>query len=177
MAEGALGVDSVKAPTPERLPRSRGLLRAVRCDQRGTAVVEFALVAPILFLIVFGILDFGRALNYYNQQSQLVGLGARAAAVNCNPDGTCGSSVTSNSIQTQLAETYAKGELNKNTSVCISLPSGAGIGQPVTVSATYKFHFLPLIGLSVGSPTLNITASQTERQEAASPSYGTVCAT
>ena len=32
-------------------------------SERGTAVVEFALVGPLLFLLVLGILDFGRALN------------------------------------------------------------------------------------------------------------------
>lgn len=166
---------SVKVPTPERLPRSRRYLQALRRDQRGQALVEFALVAPILLLLVLGILDFGRALNYYNQQSQLVGQGARAAAVNCNPDGTCGSAVTSNSIQTQLAEKYATGELNKKTSVCIELPNGAHVGQPVKVISSYDFKFLPLIGDALGSPTITISASQTERQETVG-SYSAVCA-
>lgn len=175
MAEETLGGSSVAAPAPERIPRPRerrGRLRALRGDERGTAIVEFALVAPILFLLVFAIFDFGQALNYYNQQSQLVGLGARAAAVDCNPDGTCGSSVTGNSIQTQLEDTYAQGQLNKNTSVCITLPNGAGVGQPVTVTATYRFKFLPLIGTVLGSPTVDINASQTERQEV-TPTYST----
>jgi Flp pilus assembly protein TadG len=156
-----------------RLPRPRGLLRALRRDQRGTAVVEFALVAPLLFLLVFGVLDFGRLLNYYNQQTQLVGLGARAAAVDRTPDNS--QQATGTLIQQQLAETYAKGELNKKTNVCISLPNGSGIGQPVTVTASYQFNFLPLIGLAVGSPSVTITASQTMRQEA-TPTYSTGCA-
>jgi len=172
VVEGALTGGSVLAPVVKRLPRLRGLLRKVRRDQRGTAVVEFALVAPILFLIIFGIFDFGRVLNYYNQQTQLVGLGARAAAVDRNPDG---SAVSGTSIQTQLAETYAKGELNKKTSVCITLPNGIGVGRPVTVAASYQFHFLPLIGIAVGSPTVTISASQTERQEV-TPTYTTGCA-
>jgi Flp pilus assembly protein TadG len=166
---------SVKNPSPERLPRSRGYLRTLRREQGGQALVEFGLVAPILLLLVLGILDFGRALNYYNQQSQLVGQGARAAAVNCNPDGTCGSAVTSNSIQTQLAEKYATGELNKKTSVCISLPNGAKVGQPVKLTASYQFKFLPLIGDVLGSPTITISASQTERQETVG-NYSPVCA-
>jgi Flp pilus assembly protein TadG len=162
----------MKTPCVEQLPRPRSRLRLLRDDQRGTALVEFALVAPLLFLLLFGVIDFSRLLNYYNEQTQLAGLGARAAAVSRNPDGTAASGT---SIQTQLAETYAKGQLNKNTSVCISFPDGSGVGNPVTVTATYQFKFLPLIGVAVGSPTVNIVASQTERQEA-TPTYSTGCA-
>ena len=82
MAEGALTGRPVTGPALERHPRPRGRLRAFRRDERGTALVEFALIAPLLFLLLFGIIDFGRALDYYNQVTQLAGQGARAAAVN-----------------------------------------------------------------------------------------------
>jgi Flp pilus assembly protein TadG len=59
---------------------TRGLLGC----ERGTALVEFALIAPILFLFLFGIIEFGRALNYYNDLTQLAGQGARAAIVSRN---------------------------------------------------------------------------------------------
>lgn len=137
-------------------------------------MVEFALVAPILFLLAFGILDFGRVLNYYNQESQLAGLGARAAAVDRNPDGLAAASGTS--IQTQLVNTYAKGELNGKMTACISYgPDGAGVGNPVTVTTHYSFHFLPLIGAALGlggAGTIDISTSQTVRQEV-EPTYST----
>jgi Flp pilus assembly protein TadG len=48
----------------------------VRRDQRGAAAVEFALVVPLLLLIVFGIVDFGIAFsNFENVRS-----GTREAA-------------------------------------------------------------------------------------------------
>jgi Flp pilus assembly protein TadG len=151
----------VKGPAPRRASRPRGRLAAVRADQRGQALVEFALVVPILLLLVIGIFDFGQALNYYNQESQLVGQGARAAAVNRCPDGTAiGTGCTS--IQQQISETYANGALNKNP-ICITLPQGAGAGKPVTVSTTYNFTLLGFIG----GATIPISASQTERQEIA----------
>lgn len=169
MAEGALRGGSMKTPTPGRSPRPRGRFGALRRDQRGQALVEFALVLPILLLIVIGIFDFGQALNYYNQESQLVGQGARAAAVNRCPDGTAIGGSTCTSIQSQLAETYAQGALNGNP-ICISLPNGAGAGNPVTVSTTYQFKLLGFIG----GATIPISASQTERQEIAG-TYSAVC--
>lgn len=162
-----------KAPLAERLPRPWTLGRRLCSDQRGTAVVEFALVAPLLFLLIFGIFDFGRALNYYNQETQLVGLGARAAAVNRDPADT--GAATNQIIQTELAGTYAQGELQNATTFCINPATAPTIGQPVTVTAAYDFKFLPLIGAALGSPTITIRASQTVRQEV-TPTYTTGCA-
>ncbi|HKU29947.1 MAG TPA: TadE/TadG family type IV pilus assembly protein, partial [Arthrobacter sp.] len=34
-----------------------------KASERGAAAVEFALVAPILVLLVLGIMEFGRAYN------------------------------------------------------------------------------------------------------------------
>jgi Flp pilus assembly protein TadG len=141
-------------------------------SERGTAVVEFALVAPLLFLIVFGIIEFGRMLNAYNQLTQLAGQGARAASVNRNPDGTaiaaasgtvddtdCGGSTRS--IQCQLSKYYAKNDSLSNVNVCIpSLP--ASQGAPVTVKISYRYNFIT--GL-FGFAHVDLTSTQTERAE------------
>src|SRR5262249_25698707 len=84
MVEGALRGRPATGQAPERLSRPRGRFGVLRRDEGGTALVEFALIAPLLFLLIFGIIDFGRALNYYNELTQLAGQGARAAAVNRN---------------------------------------------------------------------------------------------
>lgn len=52
-----------------------------RRDDRGAAAVEFALVLPILVVLVFGIVDFGRALFAYNYLTSAVREGGRFAAV------------------------------------------------------------------------------------------------
>jgi hypothetical protein len=54
-------------------------------DERGTSVVEFALVVPILFLIVFGIVDFSRAFYTMSSLTAAVREGARLAATMDHP--------------------------------------------------------------------------------------------
>jgi Flp pilus assembly pilin Flp len=50
-------------------------------DDQGAAVVEFALVMPILALIVFGIIDFGRAFYTVNNIISAVREGSRYGAI------------------------------------------------------------------------------------------------
>jgi Flp pilus assembly protein TadG len=141
-------------------------------------VVEFALVAPLLFIVLFGIIQFGRLLNAYNDMTQLAGQGARAAAVNTNPDGSpigagaadgtaCESQTYS--IQCQLAGYFPGKDSLSGVSACIpSVPSA--IGQPVTVKMTYSFSFLGTQKLFGFPATISVTTSQTERSEA-NPTY------
>lgn len=66
--------------------RSRMLVK----EENGAAVVEFALVLPILFLIVFGIIDFGRAFYTVNNIISAVREGSRYGAVLSAPLSTAG---------------------------------------------------------------------------------------
>ena len=166
-----------KTPSqPSRLLRS----------ERGTAIVEFALIAPLLFFLVFGIVEFGRALNYYNDLTQLAGQGARAAVVNHNPDGTpvgtanADCPANNQTIQCQIAKTFpTDGELRDGISVCLGTfttdangnPDGSGnidttttpaIREPVTIRTKFKFHFLT----SLFGATITLSSTQTELNEA-----------
>jgi Flp pilus assembly protein TadG len=164
VAEGALRGRPVTGQTPERHPQLRGRLRALRRNERGTALVEFALIAPLLFLLLFGIIDFGRALDYYNQVTQLAGQGARAAAVNRMADGT---TITSGSaLQNQIATQYtAQPELKNGIVVCVTQVP-AQVGDPVTFKVKYHFKFLPLVGIAGAAlGGLDLTSTQTERAE------------
>jgi Flp pilus assembly protein TadG len=177
MNEGALG--------PRKNVRWR--VRAFRLlrSERGTAIVEFALIAPLLFFLVFGIIEFGRALNYYNDLTQLSGQAARAAIVSRNPDGTAVGTANADcpannqSIQCQIAKTYPTDtELKNGISVCLgTLDNGTGqitapstapaIGDPVTVRTKFKFHFLT----TLFGATITLSSTQTERNEAL-PTWG-----
>src|SRR5919106_5744427 len=57
-------------------------LRSRRQPGRGQTLVEFALVLPLFVLLLFGILDFGRAVLAYNSISNAAREGSRTAIVN-----------------------------------------------------------------------------------------------
>jgi Flp pilus assembly protein TadG len=54
-------------------------------SQRSQAMTEFALVAPVLLLLTFGILDFGRALFFYAATGDAAREGAHVAARATSP--------------------------------------------------------------------------------------------
>src|SRR3954469_14916832 len=58
-------------------------VRGIRRDSgdRGAVAVEFALVLPVLLLVIFGIIDFGRMLYAKITLAEAAHEGARAAAL------------------------------------------------------------------------------------------------
>jgi Flp pilus assembly protein TadG len=104
---------------------------------RGATVVEFALLLPLLLLIVMGIVDFGRLLNAQESLTQAAREGARLVALG-QPD------VTS---RTQAAA----GTLSPvAVSITSSCPTGAGADSSGVVQATYSFNFTPGFGSLAG---------------------------
>jgi Flp pilus assembly protein TadG len=56
-------------------------IRRLRHDTRGQALIEFALILPILLLLVLGILEFGRAWNLAQMMSDVAREGTRRAVI------------------------------------------------------------------------------------------------
>jgi len=52
-----------------------------RFGQRSQAMIEFALISPVLLLLLFGIIDIGRAVFYYDTLSHAAREGARTASL------------------------------------------------------------------------------------------------
>jgi Flp pilus assembly protein TadG len=142
-------------------------------------MAELALVVCILLVIVIGIVDFGRAIQYWNDENHLANEAARYAATGVLPtSGPCGGSADLTAyIQCEAKQdstTLASGSSSSNgpqgpLGICISVPSAA-VGQPVTVkiSATYKWLPLPSLAgaINLGSSTINGTATMRLEQTA-----------
>jgi hypothetical protein len=67
-------------------PRMMRIRRFGVRSPRGQGLVEFALILPILLILLLGILDFGRAVAAYNSVSNGARTGARVAIVNQDLD-------------------------------------------------------------------------------------------
>lgn len=99
--------------------------------RRGAALIEFAFVAPVFFLMVLGIFEFGRAMMVQALLAGAAQQGARAGALN----GAQASDVTT-AVNNYLS---AGGISGASTSVSPTPPSSAYPGQDVkaTVSIAY----------------------------------------
>jgi Flp pilus assembly protein TadG len=117
-------------------------IRRSGTDQ-GSAAVEFALVLPVLVLILFGIIDFGRMLNARITLSQAAHEGARAAAV----ADTATAASTINTVMGALVSDMAPPVIDG----CDGTP-----GDQATVTLTYQFAWVtPIFG---GARTMTTTA-------------------
>jgi Flp pilus assembly protein TadG len=103
---------------------------------RGAAAIEFALLFPLLMLIVFGTIDFGRALNAQITLTQAAREGARLDALG-QPN------VVS---QTQAAATGLS-PVDVTVTAC---PLGTGPTGNAVVNVSYSFNFVTPIGAIAG---------------------------
>jgi len=106
---------------------------------RGSVAVEFALVLPVLLLIVFGIIDFGRALNAQIVLTGAAREGVRLAALGY-PDAA---------IQARVAAA-APDLSGVIVSVTANCPQGAGPAADADVNVSYSFSFITPIGAVAG---------------------------
>jgi Flp pilus assembly protein TadG len=102
-------------------------------------VVEFALLAPVLFALLFGILDFGRAVFTYNTITNAAREGARWGIVR-DTDGTL-----VNDVKTQVANYAPVFALTTTvtcggnaSSDCVTTSPGPGDTLTVAVQSDYQ---------------------------------------
>jgi Flp pilus assembly protein TadG len=141
----------------------------------GQALVEFAMIAPLLLVILFGVISFGKAFNYWNDTTHLSAEGARYAAVNRKPNVSDPATLQRQiQLQSDTAELRGGGtaEVPTATQVCIDFPSGTSApGDPVRVTTTFTFNWVPLLDL--GAHTITSTAVM--RLEASPTNYAAGC--
>ncbi|MGN0064610.1 MAG: TadE/TadG family type IV pilus assembly protein [Nocardioides sp.] len=106
-------------------------------DEKGAAAVEFALVMPVLLILVFGIIDFGLYFNRYAAVSNAAregvrsaSLGAKTGDINAVVKDFLSDLNTDEQIQVQVS---CKTPTGGN---CTSFDAGAVSGGTATVTVT-----------------------------------------
>ena len=121
-------------------------------SEQGQTLVEFALVLPLLCLVVFAIIQFGVAFNDYLSLTDGVRAGARKAAVSRHePDPVA---TTKTAVRNSASD--LTGDLR------IEVKSDWRHGDDVTVAASYPYQ-INLLGMVVHSGRLE--SKTTERVE------------
>ena len=144
--------------------------------REGQATLEFAVVLPLLLILVLAMLDFGRVFNYWIDETHLANEAVRAAVVNQLPDGTTANpSCVTQTIECQIKQQASTNELKNGSSaisqpVAISfcLPDGSGsIGHPLKAQAQATYNWLGFLTNSKVVPGLSkqITVTATMRLE------------
>lgn len=135
-------------------------------NEGGQAMVEFAVVLPILLVLVFGIIQFGITFNHYLTLTDAVRAGARQAAVSRlvpNPAAVAEARVRS-AASGSLSDASLPAALPVTVTPYDPLTGQATFvqGGDVTVTARYRYD-INLLGFVVKSGWL--TSETTERVE------------
>lgn len=128
-------------------------------DERGAVLVEFALIAPILLVLLFGIVDFGIAMSNQVALRQGVREGARQGVVaEYGPTSSCGATVVggSENMRRLLCLTKSRTDLTaSDVSVAVRFDTTTagptpttGGGSPPVGSALVVCGVVPLDSLS-----------------------------
>ena len=145
---------------------------AIRTDERGQALAEFAIVLPLILLFIAAILEFGRAWNIKQAITDAAREGARYTVVR-NPD------LSLAQIEEKIEERLALASIEESD-ITISSPHPAcavladcfhtnlGTGKEMTVTVSTE-HRMPLVHVLLkwaGVPsTVTIGTDATMRHE------------
>ncbi len=130
-------------------------------------MVEFALVAPLLFLLVFGLIEFGRYVMLQQIAITATREGSRKAALGTTisdqqVETVVRSYLAAGGVQSSVADDTSKAIVN----VSPSNLNGLAPGTPITVDVQMSFAesgWLP--GDCFGLASVNVSASTTMERE------------
>jgi Flp pilus assembly protein TadG len=99
--------------------------------RRGAAVVEFAVVSPVLILLLLGMIEYGRMIMVQQSLATAARVGARSAIVE-----ETSASTAKNVVESFLA---GVGVTGTNITVSPSEISSLAHGKPITVAVSVPF--------------------------------------
>lgn len=145
--------------------RPSPLARTQCHSARGQALVEFAIVAPLFFLVLFGIVEAGRFMLFYETLNNATREGARFAIVNgpnslgcpTGPrfDGIVACDPTGEQVKARV-RAAAFGVLGDGVTVTPEWPDRTGNSRGSTVIVRARYTYSPIIPVPL--PEIQIEA-------------------
>lgn len=127
-------------------------------SESGASAVEFALLLPLLMMILFGIIEFGMALYRQSILTNASREGARLGIVQSVP------AITDAQINAAIDNYLTPAGINPGN-VSRAIVNGLVTGTPVRVTLTLPYTFTVLPGLTSVAPQINLTAWTEMRHE------------
>jgi len=132
-------------------------------NEKGTSMAEFAVVALVFFMIIFGIIEFGRLLYTHNALTDAARRGARYAVVNAQST-TCVTNVViygETHITPGTCDPTGPALINGLTSanVTVVYPGfGTNLGTATVTIHDYNFNLsIPLLRRTLAMPAYTTT--------------------
>ena len=148
-------------------------------DAKGVAAIEFAFILPLLLVIAFGLIDFGRAIQVQTTLNYAIQAAARCYSVDfgtANPPttGNCGTLGVRDTALTQAyAATIASGLTAPGSTFTVSVPASGTCAGQVQVTATLLYSLFFGAGVTpVGAAGSGIPTSVTLGSTACYPYTG-----
>ena len=127
--------------------------------QRGGTLVEFAVVLPVFFILIMGIIEFGRAYNIQQNLTDAAREGARySVAPMAGTDTLPSASQVTDRVNTFLTADGVTGTVSVNQTLSRTVNGFPLVYTQVDVSAPYQFLFFPY-------GTITLTAHSVMRNE------------
>jgi len=145
---------------PARKQRCDNASRAPHSGEAGQAIVELALVLPLVVMLIFGALDVGRLFNAQIVITEAAREGARVAAVEC----ALGTTSCTTDVNTRVQSALTGLDLTQSS---VTLSPGPYVsGSPVTVQVDYSISFItPIIGALIPGSPFTLSGATTMRLE------------
>lgn len=135
-----------------------------RSSQRGAAAVEFALIAALLFTLLFGIMEMSRVLLYWNTATEATRLGARLAVV-CNQDAAAIKQKMQAMLGILNTGNITVHYIDKDGNSC---DSDSCRSITVSISGLTISTLIPLVPLNIQMPSFSTTLPR-ESMDSANP--------
>ncbi len=138
--------------------------RQLRAPDRGAALVELGIILPLLFLLIFGIIEFGWA--YFQQLDLRHGAreGARLAAVNYKTTASPTPADQATQIVNEVCDRMDSGD---STTVRIEQVGGAAVGSELQVTVEKPLDQLTgFLGFALNDITLRSSVTARIEQNA-----------
>lgn len=132
-------------------------IRRMRKCRQGAVTVEFAVVAPIFFMFVLGLVEFTRAMMVEALLTNAAHLGARTGIVD---------SAQTSDVTTAVTDYLSGAGITGTTiSVSPSPPSSATYGQYVTVTVSVPYSSVTWLPMQRYLKGVTLTATSVMRRE------------